>query len=98
MQASYDPYFTANDKAKRHQPRGIGRVVAGIVVRAGVFISFTGLLALGVGLYYHGYPRLIATTALLGFMAAAALAGPSWRERVALALSVPCFMAGGAAG
>lgn len=98
MQAGCDPYFTATDKAKPRQPSGIGPLVARIVLRAGVVVFFTGLLGLCVGLYDHGYPRLVATIALIGFMAAAALAGHSWRERVALALSVPFFVAGGAAG
>jgi hypothetical protein len=51
-----------------------------------------------VWLLYHGYPRLVAATAILGFIAAAACVGHSWRERIALALTVPYFVAGGVAG
>lgn len=98
IQPARDPYFKATDKPKPQPSRSMVRLVARMAVRAGVAVSFAGVVAGTAWLFYHGYPRLAATAAVLSFMAAAACGGQSWRERAALALAVPSWVADGVAG
>ena len=98
MQTAHDPYFSATDKAKPRARCAAARLIARTALQAIVVVAFTGLVAGSVWLFYHGYARPVAAAATLGLMAAAALVGDTWRERVVAAVAALCLVAGGVAG